>query len=76
MVKKSQDSQEGAANAVDNCAHAHIVGEHVKPIHDWRPSDLPWKVGPHKSEKHCHNVQHNALQSLKHVRPPEMQRTL
>ena len=58
-----KDSQESTDDAVDDGAHAHVVGKHVKPVHDWRPSYLPWEVRPHQCEKHCHNIQHNALQT-------------
>lgn len=59
---KEGGSQEGTGDAVDDRAHAHVVRIHVKPVHDWRPSDLPWEVGPHERKQHGHNIQHNALQ--------------
>ena len=61
-VQAGEESlQESADDAVDNGAHAHVVGIHVEPVHNGGTSDLSREVGSHVCEQHCHNVQHNAL---------------
>ena len=63
--------QEGASNAVEDGAHAHVVGVHVEPVHDWRPPDLSWKVCSHQREQHCHNVKHDALHIKAYSQGPD-----
>ena len=56
-------SRKGEEDAVHNCAHADVPGEHVIEVHEQGPPEFGRHVCSQQREQHAHNVQHHPLHS-------------